>query len=129
MTFRRPREEDYLGSYLRRHVFRHMLRRELTLDTVLGRENGNSDPEAQTLLTDNSNPLPGWQDKDAPHHWQREFTNSIYFAFRADLAALNTGAISPVHRLSSSRSVLNYLSDKLRGCTPFQLPLFCFLSF
>jgi len=70
ITFRPPREADYLGSYLRRHVFQHLLRRELTFDMILGRSNEDYDPEAKMLLTDDDNPLSKWQDEDAPHHWQ-----------------------------------------------------------
>lgn len=77
MTFRPPREEDYLGSYLRRHVFQNLLRRELTFDTILGRLNEDYDPEAKVLLTDDNNPLSEWQDEDAPHHWECESINSI----------------------------------------------------
>jgi len=70
MTFRSPREEDYLGSYLRQYFFQHLLQRELTFDTILGRSNEDYNPEARVLLTDDNNPLSKWQDEDAPHHWQ-----------------------------------------------------------
>jgi len=70
MTFRQSREEDYLGSYLRRHVFKNLLQRELTLDAIFGRASENYDPGANALLTDDSNPLSKWQDEDAADHWQ-----------------------------------------------------------
>lgn len=76
ITFRPPREEDYLGSYLRRHVFQHLLRRELEFDTILGLANNGPDPEAKMLLTDDSNSLSEWQDEAAPHHWLCEFIDS-----------------------------------------------------
>ena len=80
ITFRPPREEDYLGSYLRQYIFQHLLQRELTLDTILGRSNEDYNPEARWLLTDDDNPLSGWQDEDAPHHWQRKFFDPIYIS-------------------------------------------------
>jgi hypothetical protein len=85
MTFRQPREEDYLGSHLRRHIFQNLPRHELTLDTIFGRANEDHDPETQLLLTDDSNPLSGWQDEDALPHWQREFIDSKTIS----LSALN----------------------------------------
>ena len=94
MTFRQPREEDYLGSHLRRHIFQNLPRQELTLDTIFGRANEDYDPEAQLLLTDDSNPLSGWQDEDALPHWQREFIDSKAIS----LSALNVyaGYLHPV---------------------------------
>jgi len=87
MTFRQSREEDYLGSYLRRHVFKNLLQRELTLDAIFGRASENYDPGANALLTDDSNPLSKWQDEDAADHWQCE--PHIYFTLRVFLVALN----------------------------------------
>ena len=81
MGFRPPREEDNLGSYLRRHIFRNLLQRELTFDTIFGRSNENYGQEARALLTDSDNPLSEWQDKFAPHHWQREFIHPVACRF------------------------------------------------
>jgi len=78
MTFRPPHEEDYLGSYLRRHIFQHLLRQELKFDTILGQTNEDHDPEAEVLLTDDDNPLSEWQDEGASHHWQCEYIDSKY---------------------------------------------------
>jgi hypothetical protein len=76
MTFRPPRGDDYFGSYLRKHVFQQLPRRELTIDVIFDRANEDKDSEGKVLLTDDDNPLPKWQDEDAPHHWQCEFTHS-----------------------------------------------------
>ncbi|KAF9653443.1 S-adenosyl-L-methionine-dependent methyltransferase [Thelephora ganbajun] len=81
MSLRPPRDEDYLGSYLRRHVFQHLLRRELAFDTILGQANEDHNSEARVLLTDDENPLSGWQDEGVPNHWQREFTDPISDVF------------------------------------------------
>ena len=81
MTFRKPREEDYLGSHLRRHLFQNLPRQELAFDLILGRASEDYNPEAKLLLTDDSNPLSGWQDEEALHHWQRESINSKTITF------------------------------------------------
>ena len=96
MTFRPSREEDYLGSYLRRHVFQHLFQRELTFDTILGRSNEDYDPEAKVLLNDDHNPLPGWQDEAAPHHWQCEFFDSMCISLSTVVFLLRTSATSLV---------------------------------
>ena len=84
MTFRKPREEDYLGSHLRRHLFQNLPRQELAFDLILGRASEDYNPEAKLLLTDDSNPLSGWQDEEALHHWQRESINSKTITFRLE---------------------------------------------
>jgi hypothetical protein len=104
MTFRQPREEDYLGSHLRRHIFQNLPRQELAFDLILGRASEDYDPEAKLLLTDDSNPLSGWQDEEALHHWQREF-------------------IDPKN-ISLSVSNVCYISGPF-----FELPFFCLLCF
>ena len=99
MGFRPPREKDNLGSYLRRHVFWNLPRRELTFDTIFGRSNENYGQEARVPLTDNDNPLSEWQDKFASQHWQREFIHPVvYVGFRAGVSPWN---IPLVRRLSS----------------------------
>ena len=86
MVFRPSREEDYLGSYFRQHIFQNLLQRELTFNTIFGRSNENYDHETRVLLTDSDNPLPEWQDEFAPNHWQREFIHSVvYVSFPAGL--------------------------------------------
>lgn len=47
---------------------------------ILGRKNRIRNFGAQVLLTDGNNPLPAWQDEDASHHWECEFTNYIYIS-------------------------------------------------
>ena len=117
MTFRQPREEDYLGSHLRRHIFQNLPRQELTLDTIFGRANEDYDPEAQLLLTDDSNPLSGWQDEDALPHWQREFIDSNV------ISALNVYYISgPPAILTPSNFELTSEAD-VPLSTPPVLPL------
>jgi hypothetical protein len=72
MSFRRPRGDDYSASYLRQHVFQKLAQRELSFDMILGRVDGDHNPDAQPLLTDSDNPLPKWQDEDASYHWRCE---------------------------------------------------------
>ena len=96
MTFRPPREEDYLGSYLRRHVFQHLLQRELTFDTILDRSDKDYDPEAKMLLTDDDNPLSKWQDEDASHHWQCEFFDSMRITLSASTFQMMSYARVPL---------------------------------
>lgn len=74
MTFRPSHEDDYLGSYLRRHVLYHLLRQELKFDTILGQD---YDTKPKVLLTDDDNPLYDWQDDDASHHWQCKFNINL----------------------------------------------------
>ena len=125
MTFRQPREEDYLGSHLRRHIFQNLPRQELTLDTIFGRANEDYDPEAQLLLTDDSNPLSGWQDEDALPHWQREFIDSNAIS----LSALNVYYISgPPAILTPSNFELTSETD-VPLSTPPVLPLFLVWTF
>ena len=85
MTFRSSDNDDYFGSYLRRHTFQHMAQREVALDTIIGW--GNED---KLVLTDDNNPLSKWQEEDAPHHWQCEsidfFVRVIRRSLRGPLA-------------------------------------------
>jgi len=103
ITFRPPREEDYLGSYLRQHVFQHLFRQELSFGVILGRANEDYDPATKILLTDDDNPLSEWQDESASHHWQCE---SIGFKY-IPLSPPWMSVTSPVHWLLSLGSVLN----------------------
>ena len=90
MTFRSPREEDYFGSYLRRNVFQNLLRREIAFDTIFGWAKEESDAKAKTILTDDSNPLSGWQDEDASGHWKCELINSMSILFSAPVLPSRT---------------------------------------
>ncbi|KAI0677382.1 hypothetical protein C8Q78DRAFT_1002534 [Trametes maxima] len=68
IEFRQPVDADYLGSYLRRHVFAHLPQRELDLSRVT-----DAIPEAEReryLLKDAANPLGDWQAKEAIGHWK-----------------------------------------------------------
>lgn len=121
ITFRPPREEDHLGSYLRQHIFRSLLQRELAFDTILGRANDNHDPEDKMLLTDDSNPLSGWQEEAAPHHWQRESIDSTFISLSVPVSPPRTFVIPPVHRPPSPHSVLN---GEIGGRLPFSFPSF-----
>lgn len=121
ITFRLPREEDYLGSYLRRHVFQHLPQRELGFDVILGLANEDYDPEAKTLLTDDSNPLSEWQDKDAVHHWQRESIDSTSISLSAPASTPRKSVTLPVGQLPPPRSSLN---REFGGCTSFNFASF-----
>jgi hypothetical protein len=76
LTFRRSRGDDYYASYIRRHVFQNLHQRELKFEVILGQASEDQNAEGKALLTDDNNPLSGWQDEEAPHHWKREFIDS-----------------------------------------------------
>ncbi|KAK7675897.1 hypothetical protein QCA50_021162 [Cerrena zonata] len=67
LVFRDAVEADFLSSYLREQVFLTLSNREVPLDRFL-QDVEEKDVEKYTL-TDTHNPLSGWQEQDALHHW------------------------------------------------------------
>ncbi|KAI0375810.1 S-adenosyl-L-methionine-dependent methyltransferase [Pilatotrama ljubarskyi] len=68
LEFRRPVNADYLGSYLRRHVFTHLHEREANVSAVVAEI--PRDKREQYVLKDAANPLGDWQQKEAVGHWK-----------------------------------------------------------
>ncbi|CAL1701230.1 unnamed protein product [Somion occarium] len=67
LRFRPPKEEDYLTSYLRERVLSTLPEHEVAFDMIMG--DTNVVDESKYVLTDSNNPLIGWQQVDALHHW------------------------------------------------------------
>lgn len=67
LTFRPPRESDYLDSYLREHVLGSLPRREVDVSLIIG---AAAEPYEQWILTDQNNRLGKWQDDEAFVHWK-----------------------------------------------------------
>jgi len=63
LTFRQPRNSDYLGSYLRRHVLSSLDSREIDLNVI------RSDSPDQ-ILNDGDNKLGPLQAQQGGHHWE-----------------------------------------------------------
>ncbi|KAI0353003.1 hypothetical protein OH77DRAFT_1407713 [Trametes cingulata] len=68
LEFRRPVNADYLGSYLRRHVFSHLHEREANVSAVVAEI--PQDERERYVLKDAANPLGEWQEKEAVGHWK-----------------------------------------------------------
>ncbi|KAI9000852.1 S-adenosyl-L-methionine-dependent methyltransferase [Trametes punicea] len=68
IEFRKPVESDYLGSYLRRHIFSQLPERETDVSAVLA--DIPEDKRERYLLRDSGNPLGEWQQKEAIRHWK-----------------------------------------------------------
>ncbi|KAI9056518.1 hypothetical protein FKP32DRAFT_1670308 [Trametes sanguinea] len=68
VEFRKPVEADYLGSYLRRHVFSKLPEREVDMAVVL--KTIPEDKRERYLLKDAGNPLGEWQQMEAIGHWK-----------------------------------------------------------
>ncbi|EIW61205.1 uncharacterized protein TRAVEDRAFT_56579 [Trametes versicolor FP-101664 SS1] len=68
LEFRRPVDADFLGSYLRRHVFLQLPEREADLSEVI--DSIPVDGREKYLLKDGANPLGEWQAKEAIGHWK-----------------------------------------------------------
>ncbi|KAI0775948.1 S-adenosyl-L-methionine-dependent methyltransferase [Trametes elegans] len=68
VEFRRPVDADYLGSYLRRHVFNNIPEREADVSVVV--DAIPEDDRERYLLKDSANPLGEWQQKEAIAHWK-----------------------------------------------------------
>ncbi|KAH9850751.1 S-adenosyl-L-methionine-dependent methyltransferase [Lenzites betulinus] len=68
LEFRKPVDADFLGSYLRRHVFNELPARETDLALVL--DSIPEDKREQYLLKDSANPLVQWQAQEALGHWK-----------------------------------------------------------
>ncbi|CDO76562.1 hypothetical protein BN946_scf184982.g21 [Trametes cinnabarina] len=68
IEFRRPVESDYLGSYLRRHVFSKLPEREFDVSVAI--KAIPEDKRDRFLLKDAGNPLGEWQQKEAIGHWK-----------------------------------------------------------
>ena len=79
VVFRDATEADYLSSYLREQVFLTLPDREVPLERFL-QDVKESDVQKYTL-TDANNPLSGWQEKDALHHWavMRKVLNDVFW--------------------------------------------------
>lgn len=67
MTFREPKESDYLGSQLREYVFKSLEQREVKLDLV--RVQDPNDVE-NYILSDKHNSLRELQREQGLHHWE-----------------------------------------------------------
>ncbi|KAI0335636.1 hypothetical protein GY45DRAFT_1317006 [Cubamyces sp. BRFM 1775] len=68
VEFRKPVEEDYLGSHLRRHVFTQLPAREADVSAILS--DVPSEQRERYLLRDAANPLGDWQRNEAIEHWK-----------------------------------------------------------
>ncbi|TFY78516.1 hypothetical protein EWM64_g5497 [Hericium alpestre] len=67
LTFRTPKESDYLGSHLRAHVFDTLAEREVDVKLIRGEL--DVEDEEKWLLTDGNNKLGAWQKEGALEHW------------------------------------------------------------
>ena len=63
LTFRQPKNSDYLGSYLRKHVFQSLAEHEINLASI-------REPNAKYILTDKNNSLGKLQERQGAYHWQ-----------------------------------------------------------
>lgn len=70
VTFRPSVEEDYLQSYLRRHVLSGLERRELPISMLKNASVWSAEVEDVFLLTDMDKKLNEWQRADAAEHWR-----------------------------------------------------------
>ncbi|KAI0638350.1 hypothetical protein C8Q77DRAFT_1090690 [Trametes polyzona] len=79
LEFHKPKESDFLGSYLRRHVLTQLPEREADLSEVI--DSIPADKRERYLLKDGANPLGDWQQKEAIGHWKimREVLPDIYW--------------------------------------------------
>ncbi|KAL1738465.1 S-adenosyl-L-methionine-dependent methyltransferase, partial [Schizophyllum fasciatum] len=66
LTFRKPNDSDFLGSYLRRHILFTLKDREVNLDLL----KGNAEEQKKYILTDAHNPLGKLQEEQGAHHWE-----------------------------------------------------------
>jgi hypothetical protein len=63
LTFRQPKSSDYLGSYLRKHIFQSLAEREVNLALI-------QEPDAKYILTDKNNSLGKLGGRQGAHHWE-----------------------------------------------------------
>ncbi|KXN89518.1 Spermidine synthase [Leucoagaricus sp. SymC.cos] len=78
MTFRKPKRSDYLGSHLRKHIFKSLDTREVSLDIIRERDSAKIE---KYILTDKHNPLGDLQRKQGLHHWEvmRQVLNDVHW--------------------------------------------------
>lgn len=70
LSLRPHRQDDYIDSYLRRHIFHRFDQLEVPRQDILGTE--ELDKDIYTI-TDSYRPLKMWQEKAAVDHWKREY--------------------------------------------------------
>ncbi|KAG1783081.1 S-adenosyl-L-methionine-dependent methyltransferase [Suillus placidus] len=70
LTFRPAIEEDYLHSYLRRHILSSLDKREINYAQIGDSSIWSATTEEKFILTDAHNMLNMWQEGDALDHWK-----------------------------------------------------------
>ncbi|KAH7916296.1 S-adenosyl-L-methionine-dependent methyltransferase [Hygrophoropsis aurantiaca] len=70
LTFRTAVKDDYLNSYLRRHILSSLPEREVALHQIRGSRLWSGETEERFLLTDANNKLNEWQRDEALDHWK-----------------------------------------------------------
>lgn len=68
IKFREPRETEFLGSPLRRHMLSSFHRHEVGINKIT--ESIPEDKVSKYTLTYANNPLSLWQKQDAVNHWK-----------------------------------------------------------
>lgn len=72
VKFRKPNENDYLRSWLRKTILSTMMEREVTEETITGLSGEIEANGMEWLLTDGNNRLGEWQHGTAVEHWSGE---------------------------------------------------------
>ncbi|KAG1892231.1 S-adenosyl-L-methionine-dependent methyltransferase [Suillus subluteus] len=70
LTFRPAVEEDYLHSYLRRHILSSLDKREIDHAQIGDSSIWSATTEEEFVLTDAHNSLNTWQEEEAFEHWK-----------------------------------------------------------
>lgn len=70
LIFRPAVEEDYLHSYLRRHILSSLDEREITHAQIRDNSIWSAATEEKFVLTDAHNALNTWQEEEALEHWK-----------------------------------------------------------
>jgi hypothetical protein len=70
LTFRPAIEEDYLHSYLRRHILSSLVQREINHTQIGDSSIWSATTEEKFILTDAHNTLNTWQEREALDHWK-----------------------------------------------------------
>lgn len=70
LTFRPAIEEDYLHSYLRRHILSSLVKREINHTQIGDSSIWSANTEEKFILTDAHNTLNTWQEREALDHWK-----------------------------------------------------------
>ncbi len=68
LQFRKAKDSDFLGSYLRQHVLLRINEREGDISTI--GDDLSVEQREKFILKEIANPLVDWQQKEAIEHWK-----------------------------------------------------------